>query len=610
MLFEPEFVPDWPLDDERLVRNSDEVQEFVRWAREAPELFIDFETTGTKWKTDRPFLVGATDGQRVRIWDFRLTELDHVAPLKASLGARTGLTVATHIAFEASMCRAMGFKLGGEYADPQKMAYATNELRQPYKDHGPLTQKALVKYELGKEPVFAAAVHSWLMSNFGTTDRGWDRVPGKLIFHYNIEDITQGYELFCKLRKQVESYGQTSLVRWDAACSDVVQRAEERGIAFDKVRAKELADQYSEDYKRAQTATFEALGRAFDVASNQKLYGLLYGEWGLPMHTDLEKEGKVDDTVLKWMLTLPQVKGTKREQVIQGIHDMRELGKMKDTYLLPWLYEWCDGDVIRPNMYMEGAKTRRFSCNDPNLQNVPTRTEIGAHLRSCFVSRQGFTTYSMDESQAEYRAFAHYSGNQKLIEGYRNQRDFDIHQTVADMLGIPRKPGKNTNFGVLYGMGRDKMARNLQMTKEQARAHLERYYKTITGIKEFRAKLAHEVKLHGYVRDVFGGRRHLDVKGVHKALNSLCQMTVANLMRRAMTLADPLITEAGGSILLQVHDELIFELPGTYEDHWRVLMDVKHTAMENVPGFRVPFVSDCEQWDPNWQHGKTIELGD
>lgn len=605
MLFEPEFRRDWP-DDKRLVQPA-ELEAHARELAETPTLFLDYETEG-----GLPFVLGTFTPERgARVMDWRLVGHEQANRVVRELEKRKGVTAAFNIAYEAKVCRKMGFKLGGRWADPMKMAFATNELRPAHKDHGPFTQKALTYHELGKEPVFAAAVHQWLLNNYGGFDRGWDKIPASLMTLYSIEDITCGYELYEKLNKQVISYGQEELVYHDARCSDVVERAHERGMAFDVERATALSNEYSALYKARLERVFASLGRQFDVHSNQKLFGLLYGEWRLPMHADIEKQGKVDDDVLSWLLTTNEVMHDARKaDVISGVQELREYHKMNDTYLRPWIYEWQKDGIIYPNMFMEGARTRRFSANSPNLQNVPARTDLGAALRSAFIARPGYTMYSMDESQAEYRAFADYSGNRKLIEGYKANRGMDIHQMVADMLGIPRKPAKNTNFGVLYGMGQDKMARSLGLTKDKARQHLERYYQMVTGIKEYRAKLSAQVAMHGYVKDRFGGRRHLTSKDAHKALNSTCQMTVADLLRRAMSIADPIITDAGGCILLQVHDELLFELPGTNtEEHLPTLRRVKAEAMESTQHlFETPFVSDCEAWDPNWQHAKTVHL--
>lgn len=609
-LFSPPFKADWP-DDKRLVKPV-HLQAWANWVRESKELFVDYETNGNNIrKGARPFIVGCYDNEKgPKVLDFRFMGADadnaHQA-VKDSLTKRTGVTTAFNIAFEQRMTRAQyGANMGGTPRDPMLEAYAINERRITYGEFGPFSQKALIHYELGLEPVYAAAVSSWLNTNFGGKEAGWDCIPASLIVPYSCEDLETGARLAACTRAQVERLGLAELVDTDAHCTDEVGRMEDRGLCFDVEKAKGLANAYSEQFKQAYGELTGALGRPFDYASHQKTFGLLYGEFSIPMHKDLEKYGKVDKTTLAWMLSLDIP--PKQKKVIECLLRCRELTKLKDTYLMPWVYEWQVDGVLHPNLRMMGTDTRRFSADNPNLQNVPARTELGAALRECFVSRYGFRTYSMDLSQAEYRAFAHYARSSLLISKWRLDPSFDIHQLVSEMMKVPRKTGKNLNFGTLYGMGEDKLARELGVSNEVARALLARYHALLPEIKRHRKELENQVRLHGFVRDVFGGRRHLTVKEAHKALNTECQMTVGDMMRLAMKRAGAIIRAAGGHMLLQVHDELLFELPGeNVEEHKPTLRHVKSEAMERMP-ISAPMLSSCEVFTPDWNNAVGVEL--
>lgn len=631
-LFTPEFDRGWDLTDNRLVKPGQE-QAFFNLLAEHRELFIDYECADVDAP---PFMLGVyAPDIGPRIIDMRLG--GHLREAcKNGLTARARnkhRTIAFNIAFEQRTQRREGGSADWLPWDSMLAAFAVNELRREYKTFGPFSQKSLVWYELGKDPKFAAAVREWMKANTGSETVGWELVPAKLMVEYNAEDLELGWELHKKLEAQVDANGQRQLVQTDSFLADVLERAKERGITFDRSRAEALSEKFSNSFKQATLSIYSALGRSnFDFNSHQKLFGLLYGEWNLPMHPDVEKEGRVDAGVLNWMLTLDEVKNDpKRVQVIRGISEARELFKLNDTYLRPWLYEWTPDGLIHGNLFMLGARTRRFSSREPNLQNVPARTELGAELRSCFISRADFGTYSMDESQAEYRMFASYSGNARLCDGYRNDPDFDIHTEVSTMLGlvdkygpkVGRKKGKNINFGTLYGMGKDKLARSLEVPKPEAVALLEQYYQRIGGIRELRKRLERQIETYGYVSTPFGGRRHLTKTDAFKGLNTLCQMSVGDLMRAAMVDADRILQENGGSLLLQVHDEILFELPGGFEDHKHVLKEIRSHAMENFGlsalsedrryGYRLPFRSDCERWagaTRNWQESEEVVLED
>lgn len=604
LLFEPEFKKDWP-DDPRFAgaKDGDRVE---RLTAESKRLFYDFESNG---KSGKVFMAGMMTDDGPLIIDFR-RDANLERAFYDGIKRRTGRASAFNHSFEQSKLREVGVELTCPLGDPMLGAYAVNEVREDYKEFGALTQKALVKYELGKEAKFGQAVQDWLRLNYGEVgERGWDKIPASLMFYYNLEDITLGAELDTKIYSQVSANRQEELVETDCYVADIVQRARERGMRFDCDVARQLIEECSVEFKATVEEMYSLMGRSFDFASPQKLFGLLYGEWRFPMHSDIEKEGKVDADVLKWLCSLPNI-DPRRKRIMELVLHARELTKMKETYLMPWLYEWQQNGLLHPNMMLCTARTRRFTSNSPNLQNVPTRTELGAKLRRAFIPREGHCMVSMDESQAEYRFFAHLSGDKMLCDGYMNSRDFDIHQQVSDMLGIPRKKGKNTNFGILYGMGKDKLARSLLMDKAEAEAHLGRYYNLVPGLRRLREDLGASVKLRGYVQDAFGGRRHLKAQESYKALNTMCQMSVGDMMRRAMRRADPILRKAGGQILLQVHDELIMELPGTFEDNKAVLKQVKEEAMEDFSGygFRVPFVSSVELWSPSWKDAVEVSV--
>lgn len=631
------FTPDEPvtgdfacITDKRLVQAAD-LPKLVNWVRDSPELMLDWETTGVKVRQGyRAFMAGfyAPD-LGARIVDFRHLPEAGVAAVRDGLLARgQRTTVAFNSGFEHSHAQALGIKMGPMWCS-LSAAYATNELRKDYGEFGKLTQKALVHHELGVVPKYAIALDTWIHANVGRSDKGgpsyYNLAPPTLMVPYCCEDLETGWQLHKKLEKQVIANGQEELVRTDSALGPIIEEMQQRGMRLNVPRAMELVGIFSAELKKSVKIMFEALGHAFDYESHQKVFGILYGELHLPMHKDQEKAGSVDDDVIAWMLTLPQVKESPRlTAFLTALDDAREFVKLKNTYLLPWIYEWMKDGILYPNLNLTVARTRRFTADNPNLQNIPVRTKWARELRKLFISRDDFTTYSMDESQAEYRAFAHYSQDPGLLAAYRSSRKADLHKEVSDWLEVDRDTvGKHLNFGMVYGLGEDKLSRKLLRPVNETKAILAKYHKRFTGIASLKAELKIQVARYGYVRDVFGGRRHMTPDEAYKGINSICQMTVANMIRRSMVRADPLIKAAGGHLLMQVHDELVVELPGTQreapehlnephthivrKDHLATLKHIREEAMEDFPEFSVPIISSCDRWAPNWYDTESVD---
>ncbi len=622
-LFEPQ-PPTFGSDaeaDPRLVRPR-QLEAFVRWATTEKKMSMDFEADGLRpWKGARPHAFGFFEpGKGAKVLDLRfLPPENRDAGFEAARDAvlcRVGVTRVHNGSFECMMTDAAfgeGAEIGGELWDNMDAAFGLRESGRPADgDFGPLTQKALAFHELRKEAVFAKAVRARLLQDFGPDEDRWryDLLPGPLHTAYLCEDVEHCYGLGDKYEADCAREGMTELVRTDSELNRCVADMALRGLPVDFERAEVVHAEVSRAKADAARRVQDAVGRPFDLASGPKLLGLLFGELGLPSHPDIEKSGKVDEPVLKWLLTLPECDGRSRA-VVQSVLDWRENHVLDDTFLLPWLYEWRDWNVIHPDLNTRRAETRRFTSAHPNLQNIPSDPRI----RALVCALAGETMYSVDQSQGEYRLFAHYVNEPWLADAYRNDPTFDIHQGVADMLtaalGYPieRYPAKHLNFGILFGMGKDKLARSLLVSKARAEEILAAYYAKLPGIIDLKGgwrggvyvkgAIEKAIKARGYLRSVLGGRRHLTADEAYKGINTLTQMGMADILRLAMVRMRRVIRRAGGWMRLQVHDEVLFSLPGRPEDHAEVLAEV-NDCMENVVKLRVPLRSDCEYWTTNW----------
>jgi len=589
--------PQW-IDDKRLVRPH-HLEALSKWVAGSPVLVLDYEADGLETRRGaRSFMAGffAPD-KGARVVDFRLTGENGLRAVADGLRARTGLTIGHNLTNELSHSWALGFDIGGQLWDNLDAAFALDERME---SHG---QKALVEALLKRGTPYADALHTWMDLNLGTHQRGHELNPMELEVPYNIEDVTDAYDLYKHFRPMVEKAGMLQLVLTDSELNRAVADMQETGLQYDGDRAEQLIQQIGAEKGAHYKSITSTIGRPVDLSSHTALFGILFGEYGLPMHKDLEKEGSLDDDVLKWLSSL---KGP-YTPLIESVREWRECDTLLSTFLLPWSYEHQVDGVLFGNLNKCIAGTRRFTASKPNLQNIPYRSDWAKLIREVFVCETDWVNYSFDYSQVEYRMFAHYSGEPRLIQGYLNNPLFDIHAEVGLMLNLLRDLAKHINFGILYGMGLDKLARKLLTTKEKAKAILDAYHAKIPSAKALKRKLEDLIRRSGIVRDALGGCRHLTLDEAYKALNTLCQMSGADIMRRALVNVYPLVKAAGGHMTVTIHDEAQFKLPGRREDHLPVLREVKR-VMEHNPEFKVPMLASAEYYDTDWAHLQELNL--
>lgn len=596
--------PEW-VDDPRMVKAT-QVDSWARWVAQAPELVLDYESDGLDTRRGaRSFMVGCyAPDKGAKVLDLRLVPRGLEA-LRASLKARTGVTIGHNLKHELSHSWALGTDIGGTLWDNQAASFALDERRPSH------AQDELVHTLLKRGTPACAALHAYMNATFGSVKRGHHENPNALEVPYNAEDVTDAWDLYQLFKRDAERVGLTGVITTDSELCRPVTEMEQTGVRFDVEKTKALATRLAEQRSQAAKSIAAFLGRPLNIASHQSLFGLLYGEWRLPMHADLEKQGKLDDDVLAWMTTLPISDG--QRALIEHVRDWREADKLVDTFLLPWLYEHSINGILYPNLNLCVADTRRFTADNPNLQNIPARGALGKLIRELFVALlTDGETYSFDYSQVEYRVFADASGEARLVQGYRKDPKFDIHAEVAailrEVIEILRDDAKHLNFGILYGMGIEKLARKLRCSRERAKAIMDAYMARIPSAKALKRRLEAEVRAKGCVTTKLGGRRHMTSDESYKALNTYCQMSSADVIRRALVRAyKTRRPEWGMRFQLQVHDELLFSLPGKRADHDEPLRFITD-AMENNPEFTLPLRVEGERFAPSWGKKELVVL--
>ena len=397
----------------------------------------------------------------------------------------------------------------------------------------------------------------------------------------------------------------------DLPLMPVLLRMERAGVRIDTERLRELSVRLEGELARLTEEIYALAGTPFNINSPKQLGEVLFERLGL------RPQGKTSKT--KAFSTSADVLEALAGEhpVVQRILDYRQLSKLKGTYVdaLPQLLSPEDGR-LHTTFNPAGAATGRLSSTEPNLQNIPVRTEVGREIRSCFVPEPGWVLLSADYSQIELRLLAHFSSDAALVEAFL--RGEDIHtRTASEIHGVPplmvtpemRRAAKAVNFGIVYGQTPFGLAQQLGISKEEAKQYIDRYFERYPGVKLWIERTIAEVRERGYTLTLWGRRRPIpDILSKNPnarafaertAVNTPLQGTAADLMRKAMIVADAGLRQRNlrSRLLLQVHDELVLECPP--EELADVRSLVKQ-AMEGVEKLAVPLLVETAA-GPNWR---------
>ncbi|MCS7057960.1 MAG: DNA polymerase I [Meiothermus sp.] len=417
------------------------------------------------------------------------------------------------------------------------------------------------------------------------------------------------------LRGRVEEDGRLKWLYWEVEkpLSAVLARMEARGVALDTAYLQELAEELGKEMGYLEAAVHRLAGRPFNLNSRDQLEVVLYDELGLAAPGRKTQTGKRSTAAS----ALEELRG--QHEIIDHILAYRELSKLKSTYLepLPRLVHPKTGR-LHTRFIQTGTATGRLSSQDPNLQNIPVRTEMGRKIRKAFIAAPGMKLIAADYSQIELRVLAHISGDENLIRVFREGKD--IHtQTAAWMFGVPpeavgpeqRRAAKTINFGVLYGMSAHRLASELSISHAEAEGFIERYFASYPKVRVWIERTLAEARERGYVETLFGRRRYvadLDsrVRSVREAaermaFNMPIQGTATgDLMRLAMVRLQPRLEALGAYLVLQVHDELLVEAPA---ERALEVAGVVREVMQSAWTFEVPLEVGVGIGD-NWLEAK------
>lgn len=415
---------------------------------------------------------------------------------------------------------------------------------------------------------------------------------------YACEDVIVTWRLYEKLWPHLEEKGlKRVFYEIEMPLLPILERMERTGIKLDGAYLEDLGAKLRKDLAKIEKDALEIVGRPFNIASPSQLQEILFTELKLPVVGIKKiKSGYSTDAD-----SLAKLKGT--HPIIEKILEYRELAKLLNTYV-DTLPKQTDKDGRLHTSFLQiGAATGRMASTEPNLQNIPIRTELGNQVRKAFVADKGKVLLGADYSQAELRVLAHLSEDPGLIAAFHNAEDF--HAGVAKQLGVDRRAAKAINFGIIYGLGANALANDLGIKADEARAFIDKYFATFPGVRKFIDAKKRQANELGYVETLFGRRRYLpDIHAPNMmlrsaaermAVNMPCQGTVADLMKMAMIeIAKDLPKSA--KMLLQIHDELLFEVDKGAEQE---VTDFVQKTMADIYELKVPLIADVHT-GPNW----------
>ncbi|MDH5676175.1 MAG: DNA polymerase I [Myxococcales bacterium] len=411
------------------------------------------------------------------------------------------------------------------------------------------------------------------------------------------------------LQPKLEAEACADLLRdMELPLARVLATVEQNGVCVDRAHLEALGREVGSDLVDLEARCKQLAGRDFNVGSPRQLETILFDELGLPVIKRTKTARSTDQSVLEEL--------SLKHDLPAAVLELRMLAKLKSTYLdaLPREINPKTGR-IHSDFRQTVAATGRLSSSDPNLQNIPIRSEIGRKIRDAFIGAEGHRIFSADYSQIELRVLAHISGDEELVAAYREGTDVHV-RTARAIFGVPaeevtremRGRAKTVNFAVIYGQTQFALARNLRIEQSEAKRYIEAFFEQYSGVKRYMDEVVEQARECGYVETLCGRRRHIpDLTSNNRvkrqaaervARNTPIQGTAADIIKRAMIAVHAAMELAGlgSKMLLTVHDELVFEAPPEEEAQLEALV---REGMAGALALSVPLVVEGG-WGQSW----------
>jgi len=496
--------------------------------------------------------------------------------------------IAHNYKFDYLILKRAGFTIRGEIFDTMVAGYLLDANQR-------LKMDSLAMKYLNYEPV---PIESLI--GRGKKQKSMADIPYKEIVNYACEDADITYRLYDQFIEELEEDELLSIATdLEFPLIEVLGDMEEKGIKIDVEMLEAFSEELNRDIEKIEKEIFEKTGKEFNLNSPKQLGEVLFEKMEIPAGK-MTKTGQysTSESVLSELAN--------EHEVPALVLDYRSLSKLKSTYVdaLPKLVNPVTGR-IHTDFNQTVAATGRLSSSNPNLQNIPIRTARGREIRKAFVPADGFKLLAADYSQVELRVIASMSGDENMIEAFKNGEDIHARtakeifnlDSIDEVTPNQRRKAKEVNFGIPYGVSAYGLASRLGVSNSEGKEMIEQYFERFPGIKSYIDETIEFAKEHGYVSTLMGRRRYIpdinsrnwNVRGFAErtAINMPIQGTAADIIKLAMIRIHDFLIEEGlkSRMLLQVHDELIFEI---HEDEKENVPEkIKH-MMENAYELQVP----------------------
>jgi DNA polymerase-1 len=531
----------------------------------------------------------------------QLDRTETLAKLKPWLENPAAHKVGHHLKYDAHVLANHGIRLAGMRYDTMLESYVLDSTATRH------DLDSVAKKYLGVD-----TIHFEDVAGKGARQITFDQVSVELASEYAAEDADITLRLHHQLWPQlaalpglVELYDDI-----EQPLVPVLTRMEETGVLVDTRLLRTMSGEFAEKMAALEKAAHLEAGHPFNLNSPKQLQSVLFDELKLPVrqYTPTKQPSTNEEALAELAdeYRLPKL-----------ILDYRSLSKLKSTYTDKLPEQVCARTGrIHTSYHQAVAATGRLSSSDPNLQNIPIRSEEGRRIRQAFIARQGCVLLAADYSQIELRIMAHLSGDEGLLSAFAEDRD--VHQaTAAEVFSTPlaevskdqRRSAKAINFGLIYGMSAFGLARQLGISREEAQRYVELYFLRYPGVKAYMERTRAQAREQGYVETVFGRRLYLPEISARQAtrrqyaersaINAPMQGTAADIIKRAMITTDAWLQHSGtgAQLIMQVHDELVLEVPA---DKLATVSAQVVTLMSSAAELRVPLRVDIghgANWD-------------
>ena len=590
--------------DYKLIENEDEMQQLADLFLTKKFLVLDTETTSTTAidaeLVGLSFSVKEFEAFYIPIPENREEALRIVNIFKPVYENDEILKIGQNLKYDLEVLRNYNVCLRGKMWDTMIAHY----LIQPELRHN---MDYLAEIYLNYQTIHIDE----LIGPRGKNQRSMRSLPPSQVYEYACEDADITHRLKNKLEPELKKIGAEYLFyNIEMPLMPVLAEMEMNGVSIDIASLSETSKQLTERMHEIEAHIYELAGEQFNIASPKQVGDILFGKMKIIEKPKRTKTGQyvTSEEVLQ------QLQG--KHPIVHAILEHRGLKKLLGTYVdtLPTLINPRTGH-IHTSFNQTITATGRLSSSDPNLQNIPVRGEDGKEIRKAFVPEQGCLFFSCDYSQIELRVMAHLSGDENMIETFREGHDIHaataakIYKKAIDKVSRDeRTKAKRANFGIIYGITVFGLAERLDISRSEAKELIDGYFNTFPKVKDYMEKSVEVAKQQGYVTTLFGRRRYLpDIHSANRtiagfaernAINAPIQGTAADIIKIAMIRIARRFTEEGirSKMILQVHDELNFSV---YPDEKERVEKIVIEEMQNAFHMDVPLIADCG-WGKNW----------